>query len=147
MNISRVYHDIPQDSTLAAEESSHPPLPHREVLTIKVWRTRTPFLVRHPWILDWLESRRSITGSERGSDWEPIKIILQRENSAYAPNSQARVPTRVCQGHIVTTDLPTLGTNPKLSRSESETQEVKNLAALRSTRRTANKHRRTIREA
>jgi hypothetical protein len=21
-----------------------------------VWRTRTPFLVRHSWILDWLES-------------------------------------------------------------------------------------------
>jgi hypothetical protein len=21
-----------------------------------VWRTRTPFLVRHPWIVDWLES-------------------------------------------------------------------------------------------
>jgi hypothetical protein len=21
-----------------------------------VWRTRTPFLIRHPWILDWLES-------------------------------------------------------------------------------------------
>jgi hypothetical protein len=21
-----------------------------------VWRTLTPFLVRHPWILDWLES-------------------------------------------------------------------------------------------
>jgi hypothetical protein len=21
-----------------------------------VWRTRTPFLVRHPWFLDWLES-------------------------------------------------------------------------------------------
>jgi hypothetical protein len=21
-----------------------------------VWRTRTPFLVRDPWILDWLES-------------------------------------------------------------------------------------------
>jgi hypothetical protein len=21
-----------------------------------VWRTRTPFLVCHPWILDWLES-------------------------------------------------------------------------------------------
>jgi hypothetical protein len=21
-----------------------------------VWRTQTPFLVRHPWILDWLES-------------------------------------------------------------------------------------------
>jgi hypothetical protein len=26
-----------------------------------VWRTRTPFLVRHPWILDWLESTRPIT--------------------------------------------------------------------------------------
>jgi hypothetical protein len=24
-----------------------------------VWRTRTPFLVCHPWILDWLESIKS----------------------------------------------------------------------------------------
>jgi hypothetical protein len=24
-----------------------------------VWRTRTPFLVRHPWILDWLESTKT----------------------------------------------------------------------------------------
>jgi glutathione S-transferase len=23
-----------------------------------VWRTRTPFLVRHPWILDWLDQQR-----------------------------------------------------------------------------------------
>jgi hypothetical protein len=28
-------------------------LPHLVVLTIKVWRTRTPFLVFHLWILDW----------------------------------------------------------------------------------------------
>jgi hypothetical protein len=62
MNISCVHHDIPQDLTLATEESSHPPLAHMVVLTIKVWRTRTPFLVRHLWILDWLESRRSVTG-------------------------------------------------------------------------------------
>jgi hypothetical protein len=61
MNISCVHRDIPQDLTFAAEESSHPPLPHLVVLTIKVWRTRTLFLVRHLWILDWLESRRSIT--------------------------------------------------------------------------------------
>jgi hypothetical protein len=27
-------------------------LPHVVVLTIKVWRTRTPFLVLHLWILD-----------------------------------------------------------------------------------------------
>jgi hypothetical protein len=63
MNISCVHRDIPLDLTLAAEESSHPPLPHVVVLTIKVWRTQTPFLVRQLWILDWLESRRSITCS------------------------------------------------------------------------------------
>jgi hypothetical protein len=56
MNISYVRCDIPQDLTLAAEESGHPPLPHVVVLTIKVWRTRTPFLVRHLWIFDLLES-------------------------------------------------------------------------------------------
>jgi hypothetical protein len=28
-----------------------------------VWRTRTPFLVCHPWILDWLESTKTRTGS------------------------------------------------------------------------------------
>jgi hypothetical protein len=39
MNINCVHRDIPQDRTLAAEESSHPPLPHMVVLTIKVWRT------------------------------------------------------------------------------------------------------------
>jgi hypothetical protein len=64
MNISCVHRDIPQDLTLPAEESGHPPLPHMVVLTIKVWGTRTLFLVRHFWILDWLESRRSITGSD-----------------------------------------------------------------------------------
>jgi hypothetical protein len=47
MNISCVHHDIPQDLTLAAEESSHPHLPHLVVSTVKVWRTRTSFLVRH----------------------------------------------------------------------------------------------------
>jgi hypothetical protein len=50
---------------------------------------------------------------ERGeSEWEPIKNLLQRENSAYAPNSQPRIPTRVCQGSVVTADLPTLGATP-----------------------------------
>jgi hypothetical protein len=47
MNIRCVHCNIPNDLTLAAEESSHPPLPHLVVLTIKVWRTRTPFLVHH----------------------------------------------------------------------------------------------------
>jgi hypothetical protein len=63
-----------------------------------------------------------------GSEWEPIKILLLRQNSAYTPNSQIRIPTRVCQGHVVTTDLPTLGTNPKQSQSRSTTQEAKDLA-------------------
>jgi hypothetical protein len=26
------------------------------VFAIEVWKTRTPFLVRQPWILDWLQS-------------------------------------------------------------------------------------------
>jgi hypothetical protein len=53
-------------------------------------------------------------GDQRGgSEWEPIKIILQRENLAYDPNSQLRIPTRVCQGSVVTADLPTLRTNLK----------------------------------
>jgi hypothetical protein len=29
-----------------------------------VWRTRTPFLVRHPWILGWLESIKTRIGSD-----------------------------------------------------------------------------------
>jgi hypothetical protein len=67
---------------------------------------------------------------EGGSEWEPIKILLLRENSAYTPNSELRVPTRVCQGHVVTTDLPTLGTNSKRSQSGSTNQEAKDLAVL-----------------
>jgi hypothetical protein len=39
MNISYVHRDIPQDLTLAAEETTHLPLPHLVVLTVKVWRT------------------------------------------------------------------------------------------------------------
>jgi hypothetical protein len=41
-----------------------------------------------------------------------MKILLQRENSACAPNSQPRIPTRGCQGSVVTADLPTLGATP-----------------------------------
>jgi hypothetical protein len=64
MNISCVHREIPQDLTLAVDVTSHQPLPHMVVLTIKVWRTRTQFLVRHLWILDRLESRRSVIGSD-----------------------------------------------------------------------------------
>jgi hypothetical protein len=60
------------------------------------------------------------------------KNSSSRPNSAYAPNSPPRIPTRVCQGRVVTTDLPTLGTNPRQSQSESETQESKDLAIMRS---------------
>jgi hypothetical protein len=58
-----------------------------------------------------------------------------------SPNSQPRIPTRVCQGRVVTADLPTLGTNPKQPQSESETQGAKDLTTFRSTRRTVRKHR------
>jgi hypothetical protein len=52
MNISCVPRNIPKDLTLVTEESSHPPLPHLVVLFIEVWRTQSPFLVHHLWILD-----------------------------------------------------------------------------------------------
>jgi hypothetical protein len=39
MNISCVHRGIPQDLTLAVEESCHTPLPHLVVSIIKVWRT------------------------------------------------------------------------------------------------------------
>jgi hypothetical protein len=81
-------------------------------------------------------------GDQRGgSEWEPIKIFLLRENSAYTPNSQPRIPTRVCQGHVVTTDVPTLGTNPNLSQSGSTNQEAKDLAILQQSWRTVRGHR------
>jgi hypothetical protein len=57
-------------------------------------------------------------------------------NSAYTPNSQLRIPTRVCQGHVVTTDLPTLGTNPNSIQHGSTTQKAKDLGNLESARRT-----------
>jgi hypothetical protein len=61
-------------------------------------------------------------------------------NSAYAPNSQPRIATRVCQGRVVTTDLPTLGTNPNSKKDGSATQEAQdscNLKCLGQTVRSA----------
>jgi hypothetical protein len=57
-------------------------------------------------------------------------------NSAYTPNSELRIPTRVSQGHVVKTDLPTLGTNPNSIQHRSTTQKAKDLDNLESTRRT-----------
>jgi hypothetical protein len=59
-----VHCDIPKDLTLSMEKRRHPLTPHLVVLAIEVWRTRTPFLVCHPWILDWLESIKTRTGSD-----------------------------------------------------------------------------------
>jgi hypothetical protein len=64
------------------------------------------------------------------------KNSSRRVNSAYAPTSQPRIPTRACEGHVVTMDLPTLGTSFKQSQSESATQETKDLGNLRRPRRT-----------
>jgi hypothetical protein len=64
VDIACVHRDIPKDLTLSAEKRPHPLTPHLVVLAIEVWRTRTPFLVRHPWILDWLEATKTWTGSD-----------------------------------------------------------------------------------
>jgi hypothetical protein len=62
-NISCVHRNVLKDLTLSAEECCHPPLPHLGVLPIEVRRTRTPFLVLHLWILDWIKSIKTRTGS------------------------------------------------------------------------------------
>jgi hypothetical protein len=64
LDIACVHRDIPKDLTLSAEERCHPLTPHLVVLPIEVWRTRTPFLVRHLWIIDWLESIKTRTSSD-----------------------------------------------------------------------------------
>jgi hypothetical protein len=64
LDIDVVHGDIPKDLTLSMEERHHPLTPHLVVLAIEVWRTRTPFLVCHPCILDWLESIKIRTGSD-----------------------------------------------------------------------------------
>jgi hypothetical protein len=51
LDIACVHRDIPKDLTLSTEKRSHPLSPHLVVLAIEVWRTPTPFLVRHLWIL------------------------------------------------------------------------------------------------
>jgi hypothetical protein len=52
LDIACVHRDIPKDLTFPVEERRHPLTPHLVVLAIEVWRIRTPFLVRHPWILE-----------------------------------------------------------------------------------------------
>jgi hypothetical protein len=64
------------------------------------------------------------------------KNSSRRMNSAYAPNPQTKIPTRACQGRVVTKDLPTLGTSPKPIQHGSTTQKARDLGNLESTRRT-----------
>jgi hypothetical protein len=94
-----------------------------------VWRARTPFLVRHPWILDRLESTKTRTAliplegpirrtREGGSEWEPIKILLEGDehsnNMNSASNTRLRLTTQVGQAHVATRVPLDLGTNTRL---------------------------------
>jgi hypothetical protein len=56
------------------------------------------------------------------------KNSSRRSNSAHAPNSQPKIHTRVCQGHVVTTDLPTLGTNPQTTTKRKRNSRSKGLS-------------------
>jgi hypothetical protein len=71
-----------------------------------------------------------------GSEWEPIKNSSPKRELGLYPKSQLRIPTRVCQGHVVATDLPTLRTNPKRSQRGSTKQEATDLAVLQEPWRT-----------
>jgi hypothetical protein len=83
------------------------------------------------WVVRLLKDR---LGDQRGrGEWmRADKNSSQRMNPAYASNSQPRIPTRVCQGRVVTTDLPTLGTNPNSKQHRSATQKAKDLDNLHS---------------
>jgi hypothetical protein len=105
---------------------------HAENLACRIWMVLKEAHVGNAQV----QAEGPIRRPEWGIEWEPIKILIQRENSAYAPKSQPRIPTRVCQGRVVTADLPTLGTYSKQSQSGSTNQEAKDLATLRSTRQT-----------
>jgi hypothetical protein len=61
---------------------------------------------------------------------------LPAAHDAYAQKSQLWIPTRVCQGRIITVDLPTLGTNPNSKQHGSATQEVSDLGNLQCQGRT-----------
>jgi hypothetical protein len=82
---------------------------------------------------------------ERGEWMGADKNSSGRMNLVYALNSQSRIPTRVCQGQVVTTDLPTLGTNPNLKQHGSTIQEAKDLGNLRCLGGRSEVTRRTIR--
>jgi hypothetical protein len=75
-------------------------------------------------------------GDQRGGWMGADKNSSRRMKSACVPNSQLRIPTWVCQARVVTTDLPTLGTNPNSKQHESATQEAKDLGNLHSLGRT-----------
>jgi hypothetical protein len=61
---------------------------------------------------------------------EPIKILTE---------GRTRPMPQIHNRRVVTTNLPTLGTNLKQSQSRSTTQEAKDLVVLQITRRTVRK--------
>jgi hypothetical protein len=146
LDIACVHCDIPKDLTLSAEEHCHPLTTHLVVFAIEVWRTRTPFLVRHPWILDWLESikTRNLTlipiegliwrTREGGSEWEPIKILLEGDGDSNktntASNTCLQLTTQVGQAHATTGVLPDLGTNKQPSEPKLTNMHSGNLHGL-----------------
>jgi hypothetical protein len=64
---------------------------------------------------------------DRLGDQRADKNSFRRMNSTYAQNPQPRILTWACQGRVVTTDLPTLGTSLKQTSSKSATQEANDL--------------------
>jgi hypothetical protein len=61
-------------------------------------------------------------------EWTGVdKVFLWRDELDYEPMSQPWIPTQTCQGHMVTTDLLTLGTSPNSTQSGSTTQKSKGL--------------------
>jgi hypothetical protein len=56
------------------------------------------------------------------------KISSPKSRTRLCPKITNKVPIRTCQGHVVTMDLPTIGTSPKPIQNRSTTLEAKDLA-------------------
>jgi hypothetical protein len=81
-------------------------------------------------------SEGPIRRPERGEWTGADKNSSPKRELGLCPNTQPRIPTRACQGRVVTTDLPTLGISPKPIQRESTTQKPRDLGNLESTRLT-----------
>jgi hypothetical protein len=85
-----------------------------------------------------------VANQRGGSEWEPIKILLEGDGYSKktntASNTRLRLTTQVGQVHAATGVLLNLGTNSQPHRPENAA-EHQNLSPLTNTGQTGEQHR------